>query len=218
MATTRSTPRRGPPCGFCTGAPTTRRGPPPSAVITTARSGPRSPNSRPAESRSPKPSSAGPSPAWCWPHCRRSSSGPAPCAGRPLTATGPTAATGASSSARRRRARRPRDKLRAPPTRRTRHAATSTEAATTTDAPGARPADAPRPAHHATPPAGLKNVPRRRLLAPKDRHKITLIVEPFSPNYFSYLAGLAGLESSRSMISRRRAAPGCPPASARISQ
>jgi len=34
--------------------------------------GPRSPNRRPAESRSPKPSSAEPSPAWCWPHCRRS--------------------------------------------------------------------------------------------------------------------------------------------------
>ena len=58
-ATTPSTPPRGPPCGSSTAAPTTRREPPPSAVITTARSGPRPPNSRPAESRSPKPSSAG---------------------------------------------------------------------------------------------------------------------------------------------------------------
>ena len=135
MTTTRSTPLRGQPCGSCTAAPTLRRGPPPSAATTTARSGPRPPNSRPVESPSPKPSSAGPSPASCPPHCRRSSSGPAHCAGRPLAATRTAAATGASSSARRRRARRPRDQLRAPPTRRTPPAATSTEAATTTDAP-----------------------------------------------------------------------------------
>ena len=66
---------------------------------------------------------------------RRSSSGSAPCAGRPRAATGTAAATGASSSARRRRARRPRDELKVPPTCRKRPAATSTEAATTTDAP-----------------------------------------------------------------------------------
>ena len=76
-----------------------------------------------------------PSPASWWPHYRRSSSGSAPCAGRPWAATGTAVATGASSSARRRRARRPRDELRAPPTRRKRPAATFTEAATTTDAP-----------------------------------------------------------------------------------
>ena len=71
-------------------------------------------------------------PMSCWPRYRRSSSGSAPCAGRPRAATGTAAATGASSlrlgaagpDA-------PRDQLRAPRPRRTRPGATSTESATT---------------------------------------------------------------------------------------